>query len=171
MTTVTALTIVLLVAATAACIAMVWLAKELVETARSLRVFSDETRERLIPILDKADVTVDAANAELLRIDAAITRFEEASARVSAASGTLSDIVQAPAEIVNGVADRVRRAWKDRRHHSAAEEADASEYTVEEPMADDATGEYWQEPAAESAHDDANTPVSSSSEDPCPRIE
>ena len=117
------LTLVLLLAATAACVAVVWLSREAVATARSLRALSDDVRERLVPLLDKADVTVDAANAELLRIDGAITRFEDASARVSAASNTLADVVQAPADIVTGVADRVRRAWKERRQHGADAES------------------------------------------------
>lgn len=119
MGTVSALAVVALLAASAACVALVWLSRETVETMRSLRQLSDETRERLVPLLDKADVTVDAVNAELWRIDGAITRFEEASVRVSVASGTLTEIVQAPAEIVTGVAGRVRRAWKDRRQGGA----------------------------------------------------
>lgn len=96
----------------------VWALLELVKTARSVHALSEETRDRLMPLLEKADVTIDATNAELLRIDAAITRFEDVSVRVSAASGTLTDIVQHPAEVVSGVADRVRRAWKDRRRHA-----------------------------------------------------
>jgi len=99
-----------------------------------MRALSDDVRTRLVPILEKADVTIDATNAELLRIDGAITKFEEASVRVSAASGTLSDIVQAPGEIVNGVADRVRRAWKDRRrsHADETEHEEAAGYSEEQ---------------------------------------
>lgn len=114
------LTILLLVAATAACVAVIWLSRETAAMTRAVTQLSDEVRERLIPLLEKADVTVDAANAELLRIDGAITRFEDASARVSAASNTLADVVQAPADIVTGVADRVRKAWKDRRTQAPA---------------------------------------------------
>jgi hypothetical protein len=129
------LTLVLLVAATAACIAIVWLSREVAATARSTRQLSDEVRERLIPLLEKADVTVDATNAELLRIDAAITRFEDASVRVGAASSTIADVVQAPADIVTGVADKVRRAWKDRREHASAK-PDSASVGVEEPAAE-----------------------------------
>lgn len=105
----------------------VWAVFELVAAARAVRNLSEEMRERLVPLLDKADVTIDATNAELLRIDAAITRFEEVSVRVAAASGTLTEIVQHPAEVVSGVAERVRRAWKDRRRHSQAPSSPADE--------------------------------------------
>jgi hypothetical protein len=162
LTAATALTIVLMIAATAACIAVVWLSKELVESARSLRVFADETRERLVPLLDKADITVDAANAELLRIDAAVTRFEDASVRVSAATGTLSEIVQAPAEIVTGVAGRVRRAWKERQRHAAAHDAPSTdvEQSAEEAEAPEETSEQQAVPSpadASGAHDESPT--------------
>lgn len=123
MTTENILLIVLLVAATGACIAAVWVSREAVLTLRELRSFTDETRERLLPLLEKADVTIDAANIELLRLDAAITSFEDAGARISAASATISEVVQTPAEIVTGVADKVRKAWKDRRHEAEAHKA------------------------------------------------
>jgi len=136
---VTALTIVLLIAATAACIALIWATRELVLTSRSLRALTDDTRVRLVPMLDKADITIDATNAELLRIDGAITRFEEASVRVSAASGTLAEIVQAPEKIVTGVAEKMRRAWKDRKR-SHPDDANAPDYGLTEEH-DEAPGE------------------------------
>lgn len=104
-------------------------------TSRSLRALTDDTRERLVPILDKADITIDATNAELLRIDGAITRFEDASVRVSAASSTLSEIVQAPEKIVTGVADKMRRAWKDRKR-SHPDEGAAPDTEIDEEFAE-----------------------------------
>lgn len=115
METTDVLLVVLLIAASALCGVAIWALREMIATARSVRALSDDTRLRLVPLLDKADITVDAVNAELLRVDAIITQVEEASARVSHASDTISDIVSTPAEIVNDVAVRVRRAWKDRR--------------------------------------------------------
>lgn len=128
----TAMSIALPIAALVALGVAIWAMIELARASRSLRRLTEETQEKLIPLLDKADVTIDAANAELWRIDGAITRFEEASVRVSAASGTLSEIVQHPGEVVSGVADRVRRAWKDRRRPvdvapSPADEENAAE--------------------------------------------
>lgn len=111
---------ILIAAAAVACGVAIWALFVAVSTLRSVRLLADDVRARLIPLLEKADVTIDAANAELLRIDGAITRLEDASVRVGAVSGTLSEIVSAPAGIVTGVADRVRRAWKDRHRTAAA---------------------------------------------------
>lgn len=114
--------LVLLVAAIAVCGVAAWALREVAVAARSIQRLSDDSRERLNPLLDKADVTVDAINVEILRVDALIGRFEEASERVTSASGTISGIVNAPAEIVNDVAGRVRRAWKDRSRSHAEEQ-------------------------------------------------
>jgi hypothetical protein len=65
-------------------------------------------RERLIPLLDKIDVTVDAANAELLRIDGILTQFEEVSDRVSSTTHAVQGAVNAPLDAVNAVGTGVR---------------------------------------------------------------
>jgi len=121
--TVEVMQVVLLAVATVVCVAMVLVLREAAITMRSLKQFAEETRERLNPVLEKADVTVDALNAELLRVDAIITRFDDASQRVSSASGTISDIVNAPTDLVSNVALRVRRAWKSRRNEDIADSA------------------------------------------------
>jgi len=139
---VTVLLMVLLVAATVTCGFAVWALRELVGASRSAKALADDTRERLVPLLDKADVTIDATNAELLRVDAIITRFEDASERVNSASGTISGIVNAPTEIVTEVADRVRRAWKDRKRSSESAEESPDERSMEadpEPVVPDAS--------------------------------
>lgn len=142
------LLVVLLVAASVLCGVAIWALREMISTARSVRELSDDTRTRLVPLLEKADVTIDAVNAELLRVDAIITQVEEASARMSHASDTISDIVSTPAEIVNDVAGRVRRAWKDRRR---AGDASGQAETAEEPGT-----EIVDAPAADSAEEGAD---------------
>lgn len=104
-----------LLAATVMCGCVAWAAFEVARVARRLNESTGLTTERLIPLLEKSDVTVDAINAELLRIDAIITQFEDASAKVSHASGTISGLVTNPGEAVSEVAGRVRRAWRERR--------------------------------------------------------
>ncbi len=110
---------VVLVCAGVVCGVAVWALRDLVATSHSLRLTSDELRARLVPLADKADVTVDALNAELLRIDGIITQFEDTSSRVSHASATISDIVNAPGEIVSEAASRVRKAWNYRKHSAS----------------------------------------------------
>lgn len=93
-----ALTIVAIVLAVAALYGIF----VLVITARDLRTAAEEIRVRLVPLLDKTDVTVDAINAELLRIDAIVTQAEEVGDAVS----TASDFIRSP---VNSAAQGIAR--------------------------------------------------------------
>jgi uncharacterized protein YoxC len=109
------LLVVLLVFASALCGVAIWALTEFVKTSRSAKQLADDLDSRLVPLLDKADVTVDAMNAELLRIDQIVTRVEEVTERVSDTSRAVQEVANAPAEMVNDLADRVRRAWKTRK--------------------------------------------------------
>jgi len=114
--TVTVLLSVLIVVAVALCAVAIWALVEAVKTARSIRVLSDDLDARVVPLIEKADVAVDALNIELLRVDAIVTRFEEISDAVESTSRTVQGVANAPVEIVTDLADRVRRAWKTRKH-------------------------------------------------------
>lgn len=124
MDTVNVLLGILLVVAIATCGVAIWALLEGVKTARSMRVLSDDLDARAIPLLEKADVAVDALNVELLRIDQIVTRAEEITERVQSTSRTVQDVANAPAEIVTDIADRVRRAWKRHQAESASSEAE-----------------------------------------------
>ena len=126
MNTVNILLGVLLVTASVLCAVAIWALTEGVKTARSARRLSDDLDVRMVPLLDKADVTIDAVNAELLRMDGIVTRVEEITDRVDSTSRTVQGVANAPAEIVTDIADRVRRAWKRHQTESAAARAEAS---------------------------------------------
>lgn len=115
MNTTTVLLSVLIVVAAALCGVAIWALTEAVKTARSMRVLADDLDERIVPLIEKVDVSVDAFNAELLRVDAIVTRFEEISDRVDSTSRTVQEVANAPVEIVTGLADRMRQAWKHRK--------------------------------------------------------
>lgn len=114
------LLIVLLVVATAACGFVIWALFELVKTLRSARSLAEDLDASLVPLLGKADVTVDAVNAELLRIDEIVTVVEEVTNRVSSTSRTVQEVANAPAEIVGEITGRVRKAWTIRRQNREA---------------------------------------------------
>lgn len=133
---VTVLLVLLLAVASALCGVGIWALTEFVKTARSVRELSDSTNQRLTPLLDKVDITVDAVNAELLRLDEIITRFDDASAKMSSASGTISDIVNAPADLLNDFADRVRKAWKERRRAQEASDLAVAQVVGDAPATD-----------------------------------
>jgi hypothetical protein len=133
--TVTVLLVVLIVVACVLCAVGIWALIEAVKMAKSVRTLSNDLDIRLVPLIEKADVTVDALNAELLRVDAILTRFEEISDRVETTSRTVQEVANAPVEIVTDIADRVRRAWKSRRHSTAEgygpQTSEAEHVTVE----------------------------------------
>lgn len=88
--------------------------REVVTAAKTLTSVAEDLRATALPLAQKVEVTVDAINVEILRVDEIIARFEDAGERVSSASGAIKDIVSSPAGVVTNVADRLRRAWKDR---------------------------------------------------------
>jgi hypothetical protein len=126
--TTTVLLSVLIVVASALCGVAMWALVEAVKTARSVRTLSDDLDARIVPLIEKLDVSVDAFNAELLRVDAIVTRFEEISDRVESTSRTVQDVANAPVEIVTDIADRVRRAWRTRKSSHTEEAASAEAY-------------------------------------------
>lgn len=71
-----------------------------------------ELRDTAVPIIKKTDITMDAVNAELMRIDGIISSFEETSERVSSVGETITGIVNAPTEIAAGLADRFIHSWR-----------------------------------------------------------
>jgi uncharacterized protein YoxC len=91
----TVLTIVLVIAG-------LYAIRTLLKAVGRLLAAVEDIRSRLVPLLDKADVTVDAVNAELLRVDAIVTQAEEVGEAVSTASG----IIRSP---INSVASGVAR--------------------------------------------------------------
>lgn len=118
-----ALLTALLALSSALCVAGVWAAVSAARAAASLKTLADDLDARVVPLLEKADVTVDAINAELLRVDAIVSSIEEITDRVDSTSRTVQGVANAPAEIVTDLAERVRKAWK--RHQAVSEEGTA----------------------------------------------
>lgn len=128
------LLIVLLVAASAACGFVIWAVIELVATLRSTRRLAEDLDASLMPLLEKTDVTVDAINVELLRIDEIVSRVEEVTDRVNSTSRTVQEVANAPAEIVSEIAGRVRSAFKTRKHAQPRSAQRADPATNTEPV-------------------------------------
>lgn len=101
--------IALLVAAIVACGAVVYAALEAAKTQRAAREFLERTGQRLHPLMDKLDVTVDAVNAELLRVDGIVTRFEEVSERVDTTAHVVQEVVSVPVEAFASLGSRIAR--------------------------------------------------------------
>jgi hypothetical protein len=78
-----------------------------VKTLRQTEQAILEVRDKLVPLLDKADVTVDALNAELLRVDGIMTDIEGVSGAVSSAT----DIIRTPVGVVTSLGSKLAHAF------------------------------------------------------------
>jgi len=109
------LLVVLIIAATAACIALVVVLLDVLKTSRSARQLMDDVDERLMPLLENAEVTVNAVNAELLRVDGIVTRFEEVSDTVSSATNVVREAANAPSIAASAIGTTLRRFMRGAR--------------------------------------------------------
>lgn len=87
----------------------VWAVFVLVRTLRATEALVRDMDERLVPLLDSMSVTVDAVNAELLRIDGIVDRFEQVSETVSSTTRVAQAVMDAPMEKLVEVRGRVGR--------------------------------------------------------------
>lgn len=103
------LDIVLTVVLVALAGAAIWAVVVLVRTLRSVDRLATDLDTRLIPLLDSAAVTIEAVNAELLRIDAIVDRFEEVSETVSSTTRAAHEAIQMPVEKLVAARGRISR--------------------------------------------------------------
>jgi hypothetical protein len=112
------LSVIALVAAVALCGVGIWAAIEMAKAARSTRQLTDDLDQRLVPLSEKLDVTVDALNAELLRVDLIVDQLEGAVDRFTGTADTVREVVDAPIHLVSEVADRFRHGFRRRGSHA-----------------------------------------------------
>ena len=119
MDTLSYLLIVLVIAAFAALGVAVFALVETTKSMRSVKQLADDLDERLVPMLEKADVTLDAVNAELLRIDGIVSTIEDVSDTVGTASHVVQGAVNAPAGLIATTAAQIRGMWRSSRQRSS----------------------------------------------------
>jgi ABC-type transporter Mla subunit MlaD len=78
----------------------------LIRSLRDVTEAVNDARDRLVPLLDKVDVTVDVLNAELLRLDAIVTQAEEVGDAVSHAGEFIRSPLHKAAEGIARIAHR-----------------------------------------------------------------
>lgn len=96
----TAVTIVLVAVA-------IYAVYAILKAVRALLQAVEDVRGRLVPLLEKTDITVDALNAELLRLDAIVTQAEGVGDAVS----TASEFLRSPVNSAARGAARLIRAF------------------------------------------------------------
>ncbi|MBN2848170.1 MAG: hypothetical protein JXP72_06950 [Coriobacteriia bacterium] len=102
--------IVLTIVATVLALAAIYGVFVLVKAVKDLQTAAEDVRSRLVPLLEKADVTIDALNAELLRLDAIVSQAEGVGEAVSTASEFIRSPVNTAAQ---GIA-RLARSFRKR---------------------------------------------------------
>ena len=102
--------IVLTIVAIVLAVAAIYGVFVLVRAVKDLQMAAEDVRSRLVPLLDKADVTIDALNAELLRLDAIMSQAEGVGEAVSTASEFIRSPVNTAAQ---GIA-RLARSFRKR---------------------------------------------------------
>jgi len=112
MTAIGVLGIGALVAALVVSAVVIYALLESVKTMRLMQEFMTDTSGRLQPLMEKADVSVDAINAELLRVDGIVTTLEEVSDRVGETTRTVHALTNAPKDVANAMGPRLRAAWR-----------------------------------------------------------
>lgn len=91
------------------------LAESMTATSDEARKAVSEVRESIVPTMGKVDVAVDAVNANLLRLDSIMGDIEETTEQVASASQAVSNLVNAPVDVVSTLADRFRKMWRVRK--------------------------------------------------------
>lgn len=97
------LLIILIVAAIAVCAMLLWGIWVGIRMMQELQSTVIEVRGRLLPLMDKAEMTLDSINGELERIDSVVTRFESVTDRVTSTTNAVQEVVSAPMEVLTSV--------------------------------------------------------------------
>lgn len=63
------------------------------------------------PLLDRVSLTVDAANLEIMRLDEIMSDVSVMTSKGAKAATSLDSVASAPLELVNNVAEKVRRRF------------------------------------------------------------
>lgn len=117
-------------------IALIWFLIELVLTLRKARQTVDDLQKQLEPTLqnveqmteslkpavakvdplvERASLTVDAANLEVMRLDGILEDVGEITGSVANATNAVEKVTGAPVELVNNVTERVRKAFTPKK--------------------------------------------------------
>lgn len=127
-------------------LALIWLLVELVKTVKVARTTAEDMQAQLTPTLQNVDkivaditpamakvdplvervqLTVDAANLELMRVDSILEDVNGVTGALANTSAAIDNVTSAPLNMVNTMTDRLRGALRGR--HSSATSAELAE--------------------------------------------
>lgn len=109
------LVVVALVVAIAALGVLIYALIEAIATLRVARRVARDIEERLPGLAEKADVALDAFNAELLRLDGIVGQVEEVTARVNAAATLIHELANVPTTAASIASEGIKTVWQKMR--------------------------------------------------------
>lgn len=99
--------------------ALIWFVIELALTVRKMRSTVTELKTELQPSIDKVDplmeratLTVDSVNLELMRVDGILEDVSNITSGVSKATDAVGTVTSAPLDIVSNMTKKVRSKFK-----------------------------------------------------------
>jgi hypothetical protein len=105
----TGLLIALYVVLIVLCGTGIWALVRIVRAADATRRLAEDLDGRLIPLIEKASMTVDSLNVELERVDGIVAQLEEVSDTVSSTTRAAQGVMNAPVAAIVGLSERARR--------------------------------------------------------------
>lgn len=89
-----------------------WGVVQVVDAARSVRRVADELHATVPGVIERADETLTAFNAELIRMDGVVAQLEEVADRVTNTTRAAQEMVDAAGASVTGLAAGARRFFE-----------------------------------------------------------
>jgi uncharacterized protein YoxC len=89
------LLVVLVVVAIGTLGVLVWTLVQAVDTMRSVKRLADDTDRDLMPLMQKADATLDAMNAELVRVEGIVDQVQDVAETVTETKRAAQDVAEA----------------------------------------------------------------------------
>lgn len=87
----------------------VWGVREFVASVRASKRFYEQMHATLPGLIERADNTLAAVNAELVRVNGVVTQLAEVSDRVTSTTRAAQEMVEGPVAVVTNVAEGARR--------------------------------------------------------------
>ncbi|MEI8335135.1 MAG: hypothetical protein WCH74_14965 [Chloroflexota bacterium] len=109
------LLIVLVLVAIAALSVTIWALVRAVDTMASVKQLADDTDRDLVPLMAKADATLDSVNAELSRVEGVVSQVREVTDSVVETKRAADRVVDEAAVGAVRIGRSIAEAWRKRK--------------------------------------------------------
>ena len=156
-------------------LALIWLLVELVKTVKVTRTTVEDMKAQFTPTLQNVDkivaditpamakvdplvervqLTVDAANLELMRVDSILEDVNGVTGTLANTSAAIDNVTSAPLNMVNTVTDRLRGALRGRRSSATSAELAGAAAQAQAASQVDGAAQVGAQPVEDALSDD-----------------